>query len=157
MEIITSWENHLQSPRESNTWGSHIDNGCYQGKLLDSKTGKNTKESNQNLFWMQKIPYLTFHYTTTRHSSIRQTHWNKIFSSNWYTFCWCNHVSQQKQKWEKGIHTSFHMQFNKSNSFRITAGSNHRWIHKSIEKINCKKRMSWNNLFKQCKDLRCSF
>ena len=130
-ETIIGWENRLQSSQENNTSGSHIDNGCYQWKLLDSKTETNNKERNQNLLWMQKIPY----HTTKRHSSIRKSYRNQTFSSKRYKFCTSNHVSQQEWRWEKGIHTSFHRKFTTSNPFRIAARSNHRWIHKSIEEI----------------------
>ena len=81
------------SSQENNAWGSHIDNGCYQGKLLDSKTETNSKESNQKLFWMKKIPCQTFQYATTRHYSIRNNYKNKTFSSNWYRFYRSIHVS----------------------------------------------------------------
>ena len=55
------------------------------------------------------------------------------------------------------MHISLDMRFNKSNSFKITVTSNCRWIQKSIEEINCKKRISWKGLFRQCKNLRGSF
>ena len=57
IEIITLWEKHLQSSQEINAWGIHIDNGCYQGKLLNTQTATNSKESNQKMFQIQKIPY----------------------------------------------------------------------------------------------------
>ena len=98
-ETITGWENRLQSSQENNTSGSHIDNGCYKWKLLDSKTETNNKERNQNLLWMQKIPY----HTTKRHSSIRKSYRNQTFSSKRYKFCTSNHVLQQEWRWEKGI------------------------------------------------------
>ena len=63
----------MRSSQENNAWGSHINNVCYQGKLLDSYIETNSKESNQKLFWMQKILCHTFRYTTTRHFSIRTT------------------------------------------------------------------------------------
>ena len=36
----------------------------------------------------------------------------------------------------------FYVRFNKNDPFRIISSSNHRWIHKSTEEINWKKRLS---------------
>lgn len=97
------------------------------------------------MFWMNKIQSQSIHYKTMRHSFVRRNYKNKAFSSNWYRFCKSLHVSQHEKTREICMHTSFHMQFNKSNSFCVTARSNHRWVHKTIKEINYKKRMSWNN------------
>ena len=40
-KIITSWEKLLSSSKENNAWGSHIDNGCYQVRLMDGPLNYN--------------------------------------------------------------------------------------------------------------------
>ena len=57
---------------------------------------------------------------------------------------------------EKGVDTSFYTQFNEITPFRVTSRPNHGF-GQSTKKINCKKRMSWNNIFRQWKDLHDSF
>ena len=78
---------------------------------------------------MQKIPYQTGHYTTTNKTMKQNKTTGTILCQVVRTdFVGPIMYPNKNRRREKGIHTSFHMQFNKSNPFRTTARSNHKSI-----------------------------
>ena len=54
----------------------------------------------------------------------------------------------KNKKGENTIHSSLHLQFNKSDTLRIVTRSNQRRIHQSIKEINCKTWISRDNVFR---------
>ena len=53
----------------------------------------------------------------------------------------------KNKKGEKTVHSSLHLQFNKSNTLRVVTRSKQSRINQSIKEINCKTWMSRDNIF----------
>ena len=152
-KIITSWEKLLSSSKENNAWGSHTDNGCYHGRLMDGPLNYNKYQRVFRKCFGCKI----FQTKPNQHNNMKAFfHQAKLQEQDLFKLlvqilqvqsC----IATRKEK-KKDVNTFFHMQFNKGNPFIITARSNHRWLHKSIEETDCKKKIFWKNILEQCKN-----
>ena len=65
--------------------------------------------------------------------------------STWYRLCKSNHLLQQEHRGEKGLHTSFHKQFNKRNLPDQTRGDFLRALKKLISRRRCPEKIYSDN------------